>query len=90
MVTRSVRLVIRSDTPLNPPPPHNTAPADPLVAVGFLAIIIHGIINSEVALAKELEEKVPQMGPDGVWRGAGAGEAGETRCVFCVLCLGVR
>lgn len=51
------------------------------MALGFLAVIIHGIINSEVALTKELDEKTPQMGPDGVWRGPGAGEAGETRWV---------
>ncbi|TFJ83626.1 hypothetical protein NSK_004730 [Nannochloropsis salina CCMP1776] len=43
------------------------APVDPLLALGFLAVIVHGIVNSEVALAKELEEKAPAMSPEGVW-----------------------
>lgn len=44
------------------------APVDPVLAIGFLAVIIHGIVNSEVALAKELEEKAPAMTPEGVWK----------------------
>lgn len=60
--------------------PH-AAPADPVLALGFLAVIIHGIINSEVALTKELNEKTPQMDVDGVWRGGGPGQAAETRYV---------
>jgi hypothetical protein len=44
------------------------APADPVLAIGFLAVIIHGIVNSEVALSKELEEKAPAMTPEGVWK----------------------
>ena len=70
----SIWLIITGSSP----PPGNTAPADPIVAVAFLATIIHGIINSEVALAKELAEKIPQMDEDGVWRG-GAGQVAETR-----------
>lgn len=81
----SIHHIGRLIAPSSSPPP--TAPADPILALGFLAVIIHGIINSEVALAKELEEKIPQMGPDGVWRGAGAGEAGETRCAG--VCVGI-
>ena len=62
----------------------HTAPADPIVAVAFLATIIHGIINSEVALAKELAEKVPQMDADGIWRG---GAVQETRYVCLYVCM---
>ena len=54
------------------------SPIDPVLAVGFLAIIIHGIINSEVALARELEEKAPSMTPEGVWI-TPTGEEKETR-----------
>lgn len=64
------------------PQPDPTAPADPILALAFLAVIIHGIVNSEVALAKELQEKAPLMGEDGVWRGGGPGQAAETRCVL--------
>ena len=64
-----------------PPTAQPPAPADPVLALGFLAVIIHGIINSEVALTKELNEKTPQMDADGVWRGGGPGQAAETRYV---------
>lgn len=64
-----------------------TAPADPIIAVAFLATIIHGIINSEVALAKELAEKVPQMDAGGVWRG---GAIQETRYVWVYMYVLLR
>jgi hypothetical protein len=49
--------------------PQAVAPLDPILALGFLAVIIHGIVNSEVALSKELAEKAPMMTADGVWKG---------------------
>jgi len=65
------------------------APVDPVLAIGFLAVIIHGIVNSEVALAKELEEKAPAMTPEGVWKSSPSDEADPTAAAAAAAAAGV-